>query len=221
MKRQAVIIALAFAGTWLVCPGQSFAHRLDEYLQASRLSVARGSVTLEIDLTPGVSIARQVLELMDTNGDGQLSATEEEAYAQQVLHSVALSVDGQGVDLRLTGEEFPQLNEMALGTAMIRLRASARIPEAAAGRHQVFYRNSHQPGISVYLANAMVPSDNRIEISGQSRDYAQHELAVDYRVVPRSAWPRYLWLIAGMAAAGLTAQALRFRLKFGVSGLRS
>ena len=33
------------------------AHRLDEYLQATRLSLARNQITLEIDLTPGANIA--------------------------------------------------------------------------------------------------------------------------------------------------------------------
>jgi hypothetical protein len=212
MKRSAVLITLAFAGMWLGYPAPSLAHRLDEYLQASRLSVDRDGVTLEIDLTPGVSVAPQVLALIDTDGDGQLSAAEAEAYANQVLNSVALSIDGRPVALILTGEQFPQLGEMTLGTGMIRLRATAKIPEVAAGRHQVFYRNSHQPELSVYLANALVPSDNQIEISGQSRDYAQHELIVDYRVTPKTAWPRSLWLIASLAIAGLASQAMWSRL---------
>jgi len=211
MKRSAFLTALAFAGMWLGCPAPSMAHRLDEYLQASRLSVDRDGVSLEIDLTPGVSVAPQVLALIDTNADGQLSADEGEAYAHQVLNSVELSIDGQPLALILTAEQFPQLREMTLGTGMIRLRASARIPEVSAGRHQVFYRNLHQPEISVYLANALVPSDNQIEISGQNRDYAQHELTVDYSVTPKTAWPRSLWLIAGVAIAGLAGRALRRR----------
>jgi hypothetical protein len=186
------------------------ARRLDEYLQASRLSVDRDGVTLEIDLTPGVSVASQVLALIDTNRDGQLSVTEGKAYANQVLNSVSLSIDGQPVALILTGEQFPQPGEMTLGTGMIRLRANAKIPEVAAGGHQVFYRNSHQPKMSVYLANALVPSDDQVEISGQSRDYAQHELIVDYRVTPKTKWPRSLWLIASLAIAGLAGQAMRW-----------
>jgi nickel/cobalt transporter (NicO) family protein len=204
---------------WLGCPAPSMAHRLDEYLQASRLSVDRDGVTLEIDLTPGVSVAPQVLALLDTNRDGQLSVTEGAAYANQVLNSVSLSIDGKPVVLILTGEQFPQLNEMTLGTGMIRLRANAKIPEVAAGRHQVFYRNSHQPEMSVYLANALVPSDNQIEISGQSRDYAQHELIVDYRVTPKTGWPRSFWLIACLAIAGLASQAMRYRLNHSASHL--
>jgi hypothetical protein len=209
MKRSVILIVLALAGMWLGCPAPSLAHRLDEYLQASRLSVDRDGVTLEMDLTPGVSVAPRVLALIDTNGDGQLSPAEAEAYAHQVLNSVTLSIDGQPVALILISEQFAPLHEMTLGTGMIRLRAGAKIPAVAAGRHQVFYRNSHQPQMSVYLANALVPSDSQIQISGQTRDYAQHELTVDYRVVPKTALPRSLWLIASLAIAGLAGQALR------------
>ena len=37
------------------------AHRLDEYLQATTVSVTQGVLTMRIGLTPGVSVAGAVL----------------------------------------------------------------------------------------------------------------------------------------------------------------
>ena len=47
-------------------------------------------MNLEIDLTPGVSIAKQVTGWIDTNGDGELSEAEGLAYANEVLTSLTV-----------------------------------------------------------------------------------------------------------------------------------
>ena len=39
----------------------ALAHRLDEYLQATRISVATNRIDLSIDLTPGVAVAAAVM----------------------------------------------------------------------------------------------------------------------------------------------------------------
>ena len=44
----------------LLLPAVALAHRLDEYLQATRLSLALDRVVLKIDLTPGVDVAARV-----------------------------------------------------------------------------------------------------------------------------------------------------------------
>ena len=63
---------------------------------------------------------------------------------------------------------------------MIRLSASVALPVLTGGSHQLFLGNTHRADIGVYLANALVPTDRRIEITGQRRDVAQHELTIDY-----------------------------------------
>src|SRR5262244_1835242 len=73
---------------------QVSAHRLDEYLQATRVSVERNRIVLEIDLTPGVSVAPLVFSFIDKNDDGGISKPEAEVYGQQVLNSISLSLDG-------------------------------------------------------------------------------------------------------------------------------
>ena len=78
---------------------------------------------------------------------------------------------------------------MNAGTGMIRFHAAAEFPAVAPGRHELLYRNTHQPDISVYLSNALVPVDRQIEINAQRRDTSQAELAIEYRVVAKSAWP--------------------------------
>ena len=179
------------------------AHRLDEYLQATRLSVDVDRVGLEIDLTPGVSIAREVLGWIDIDGDGHISGAEADAYARQVLRSVTLSVDGRPVPIALTENRVPPVEEMDLGVGTIQLRAIARMPAVSGGQHRVLFSNTHHPERSVYLVNALVPSDSRIQIAGQQRDCAQHGMMLTYDVTASAQQTQPYWLVAivVMAAA--------------------
>jgi hypothetical protein len=178
------------------------AHRLDEYLQATRLSVDVDRIDLEIDLTAGAAMASKIFDWIDTDRDGQISDAEGEAYAQQVLRSVALKVDGRPVPIRLVDNSFPQWSDMSLGVGTIRLRATAKVPAVGAGRHQVSFLNIHQPESSVYLVNALVPQNPRVQLGEPQRDFAQHGLTLDYSVMSDAPLARTFALLAGLAMAG-------------------
>ena len=137
MNGRGFFVSLAILGVWLAAPAPAGAHRLDEYLQATRLSIDIGRVDLEIDLTPGVAVAPQVFAWIDTNRDDRISDAEAEAYARQLLSSVALSVDGRPVPVTLIEIRVPQFREMNLGAGIIRVRATAKLPATGAGRHHV------------------------------------------------------------------------------------
>lgn len=200
------LLALLLGG-----PMPAGAHRLDEYLQATRLSIDSDGVSLDIDLTPGVAVASRVLGWMDTNGDGKMSTAENEAYARQMLSAVGLSIDGRAVPVTFVDGRFPDVRDMTAGAGTIRLRATSKMPPASSGRHQLAYVNDHRPEMSVYLVNALVPADPRIRITDQRRDPTQHRFTLDYDVTTRSGWARTSWLLAALAASGLLAVARRRR----------
>jgi hypothetical protein len=171
----------AIATLWAAAIAPASAHRLDEYLQASRLAIGASAIVLEIDLTPGVAIADRVFTEIDSDGDGEISGHEEDGYARRVLDSLVLSVDGRRTDLTLSARAFPARSEMNLGTGTIRLAAIAPIV-GTVGVHRVSFVNGFSPNLSVYLANTLVPSDGRIRIGEQRRDTLQRSISVEYRV---------------------------------------
>lgn len=211
MSLRRALVPVAVVGVCLARPLPAGAHRLDEYLQATRLAIDVDRIRLEIDLTPGISMAPRALAWMDTNGDEQISPAEGEAYARQVLGAVALSVDGRAAPITLVDRRFPELRDLRLGVGTIRLRAAAAVTPAASGGHQLSYVNSHQPDASVYLVNALVPDDPRIRITAQRRDPAQHGLAIDYDVTNHAGWVRVSWLLGGLLTIGLLAATRRAR----------
>lgn len=182
------------------CPARADAHRLDEYLQATRVTVAADHIRLELDLSPGVAIADSVIQAIDRDRDGRIEDGEAEAYATRVLRALALSVDGRPTRLQLEHRAFPSPADMREGVGTIRLVASAPV-STRAGRRRLSLANTFEPTISVYLVNALVPSDRRITPGAQRRDPLQRTYTLDYDVAGSGAWLG--WSIVIVALIGL------------------
>src|SRR5258708_26785272 len=109
-------LSLAAAGAILLSAGTpSFAHRLDEYLQATMVRVEMDFVGAEIRLTPGIAVFPVVLASIDGDADGLISDAEQSAYAARVLRDLSLTIDGDPVRLRLVSSKFAKIEEMMEG----------------------------------------------------------------------------------------------------------
>ena len=155
--RRVFIASVASVLAAAAMPATPAAHRLDEYLQASRVSVARDRIALEVDLTPGANIASDVIASLDRDGDAAISPIEAQSYGQSVLADLAVELDGRPVSLTLTRVEISTIAELREGMGAIRVQATATIDGSVAGRRNLHLQNDHQPEKSVYLANALVP----------------------------------------------------------------
>jgi hydrogenase/urease accessory protein HupE len=169
----------AFAIVVLFAAVPAFAHRLDEYLQATTFELRKERVDVQMRLTPGVEVLGSVLAAIDTNGDGVISPVEQRAYAEKVCRDVSLTIDGKPAPLRVMSLGFPKLEEMQEGLGEILLNFDAAVPAGGADRRLVFV-NHHQPAISVYLANCLVLADPAIRVTDQNRNYTQSHYEVDY-----------------------------------------
>jgi len=199
------VVVLAVGAVLLSGPRAS-AHRLDEYLQAARLRIEPARVELELDLTPGIAVADFVIADIDRDRDGVLSRSEERAYVEQLLSAIVLEVDGLPLHVRPVGSTFPDIQALRRGEGTIELRGESALPSLSNGAHQLSYRNTNRPDVSVYLANALVPESDRVAVHAQRRDTNQRELTIAYDLraqVNASARP---WLLFGIAGAlALTA----------------
>jgi hypothetical protein len=64
--------------------------------------------------------------------------------------------------------------------------------------------NTHQPESSVYLVNALIPENPRIQLGDPRRDRAQHSLTLDYtvRAETPSLLDRTIALLVGLVMIG-------------------
>jgi len=199
MKRLLLAAALVLAPA-----PRAVAHQIDEYLQATRLGISRDRIDVEVDLTPGVSIAPGILAAIDRNGDGRIDPREIEACARAVVANLSLRVDDRPYALTLVRADAPSADEIGDGTARIRVEATADVPLRTSGRHRIAYENGDRSPNGVYLVNALKPDSRQLSIVAQQRDRLQHSIAVD--VVVTTTLDAFMWL--GLSSMGFTALLL-------------
>jgi hypothetical protein len=98
---------------------------------------------VELDLSPGVLVAPQALVELDADGNQHISEAEGQAYADAVLRSVVLEVDGQPVALQITKIDMPEYLAIQAGYGTIRVFTEAPL-ESMAGTYQMSYANNGQ-----------------------------------------------------------------------------
>lgn len=167
-----IVMSLSLAGV-------ASAHRLDEFLQATLISVEKDHVKVSMRLIPGVGVSSAVITSVDTDGDGVLSTTEQWAYAERVPGDLVLTVDGERVKLKLVSVAFPQIEQMRDGVGEIRLEFTGDLPRGGPDRKLIL--ESHQQNKkAVYLVNCLVPRDRDIRIVAQKRNEQQSFYELDY-----------------------------------------
>ena len=179
------------------------AHRRDELLQAARVGVALDRIELELSLTPGMSVADDVIGAIDRDGDGVFSAEEQREYMGQVMVASELRIDGRIVRMETGTSTYPLLAELRDGVRSIELRSSATFPELSSGRHEITFTNNHRSDIGVYLANVLKPDSARIVILSQRRDPGQQRLAIDFTIDGGRLASVPVWLFGSGAAVWL------------------
>ena len=169
---------------FLAFPTAVFAHRLDEYLQATLVAIEPGVVRLQINLTPGVEVAEKVLARIDRDNNNAISKNESAAYAELLKRDLTLRLDGQKLKLKLTASKFPALTELRRGLGIIQIEFSATLDSLAPGPHKLVLENRHLPALSVYLINAAQPKTRTIQITSQKRTDNQGAGEIEFTFHP-------------------------------------
>ncbi len=213
MKRAVVLLCLLAT--------QARAHRLDEYLQGTILSISKSAITAELTLTPGVAVFPALMAVIDTNHDGTLSQTEQQDYATRVARDLTITVDGQSVQPVVTSAAFPTIEEMRAGQGEIRINLRAALPRGGAQR-TLLIENRHQSRMSAYQVNVLVPQDPDIRILSQRRNYSQSVYEVQFsQAGVNSGWGRLsfladapqLWILLILVIAGWLTYEWRARMQ--------
>ncbi len=205
-------IGTAFATVILLAFGNpAFAHRLDEYLEATTISLEKDRVAAQIRLTPGVAVFPLVIATIDTDHDGVISNAEQRAYAERVLADLALSIDGDRLRLQLVSTTFPKVEEMREGLGDIQVDFAAVVP-AYGPRHKLVFDNHHLNPVATFLVNCLAPSDPDFQVISQSRNYEQSHYQLEYSQSDNRAGPFSLaWWSGGRGWLGFVGLVLLLR----------
>jgi len=164
----------------LAVPSAVFAHRDDQYLQASLVAIEPSGVWLQINLTPGVAVAEQVIAEIDRDLDGVISKNEAAVYAESLKRDLTLRMNGRKLKLRLTASEFVTPAELRTGSGVIQIEFAANFGPLATGPHRLALENRHLPAVSVYLINAAQPRLATVQITRQKRNQNQSAGEIEF-----------------------------------------
>ena len=179
-------------GCWLcllALPSAASAHALDEYLQATLVEIEPTGIRLQIDFTPGVAVAEQVLAVMDRNHDGIISESEVADYGKLISRDVIVRLDERNVTLKMTDSNFPTPSELRSGWERIKIEFFLVCQPLPAGSHKLAIANLHLPSLSGYLINAALPKSNTIRILAQKRNPNQSMTEIDFTYQPPQTTP--------------------------------
>jgi hypothetical protein len=199
-------VTSAFRHLWallaclLAIPSATFAHQLDEYLQATLVAIEPHEIRLSINLTPGVAIADQVISRIDVDRDNAISSSEAAAYAESLRRDLTVRLDGKELPLDVTETYYPDLAELRTGWGIIQLQFSAPLARLTIGPHQLAIDNRHVAKISVYLLNAALPKSPEIHITRQDRNPTQSASEIDF-YFRQPAAPSRAWGILAISSA--------------------
>ena len=129
-------VAAALAAGFLLFGKTAWAHRIDEYLQATLLSVEATRVHGSMRMIPGVLVAEDTIAGIDSDGDGVYSDDEERAYAQRVLGDLSIAIDGQTVRPKLLSWSYPEPAQMRAGIGEIHIEYEVDLPLGGPSRHR-------------------------------------------------------------------------------------
>jgi len=183
------LAALALIVLSLAMPAS--AHRVDEYLQATLISLEKDHVEVFMRLAPGIAVSSAVLASIDTNADGVISESEKRAYAERVLTDLSFAINGNRLTPRLVSVNFPEVEEMKEGIGEIRIAFTMALPGGGRDRRFVF-ENHHQRPIAAYLVNCLTPRDRNIRVIAQDRNEEQSFYQLDYVQAGERSEPQYL-----------------------------
>ena len=175
---------LLVLGGLAMVPGDAFAHRLDEYLQATLVTIEPEVLRLHINLTPGVAVAGEVMAVIDGNKDGVISTNEGAAYAEALKRDLIVRFDERLVPLKLAKWHLPAPGELKTGEGVIQMEFSATMGVMTAGTHRVAVENRHLPKVSVYLLNATLPKTEAVRITKQKRNKNQSTGEIEFGFDP-------------------------------------
>ena len=180
LYRLSLLVAL------LAVPSTVFAHRDDEYLQATLVTIEPNGILLQINLTPGIAVAEQVIARIDRDRDDVISADEASAYVESLTRDLTLRLDGRNVELKRTGSQFVSPEELRTGSGIIQIEFSTKLAALLSGTHKLTLENRHLATISVYLINAAQPRLATIQITGQKRNDNQSVGEIEFTFHPLS-----------------------------------
>ena len=83
-----LIFISLISGLGLIFPNSVAAHPLDEFYQATFITIVPNRITIQIELYTGILVAPEIMTVIDTDQDDEISEAEGQTYVDLFLKGI-------------------------------------------------------------------------------------------------------------------------------------
>ncbi|UAK22858.1 hypothetical protein [Sphingomonas nostoxanthinifaciens] len=150
-------------------------------MQNAYITLAPGTIGLQLELTAGPKVAGTIIAALDANGDRKVAQAEARAFADRVLSASRLTVDGHPLSLRVVSADVPSYAALLGAHGTIKIVATARWADRP-GTSTLIYHNGYSPAESRCDANIFMKQANSpsYRVIAQQRSDDGRSLVVRY-----------------------------------------
>ncbi len=208
MKRCALVSAV------LLLAARTASAHPEHCAQSLFVEVEADRVTIAVELNPGSSVARSLVDHIDSNRDRAIDAREQDHYSAQLARELSAVIDGVALDVRCAPRSFSSPGVLETGAASLTVRCAAKSPALAAGSHELSVRSDHRPVASAYSIHVFTGAGGP-RVTGVRRALEGREAHVRFALDPPNLqWNRRARALAsacGLLSLGLLGGWLRRR----------
>ncbi|NOQ40155.1 MAG: hypothetical protein GQ562_07525, partial [Anaerolineales bacterium] len=134
----------------LVFPQAASAHPADMYFHTHTVLLAPGGIQVTWELIPGPMIAQAIWYSADQNDDQSISDPEALEWANTIIHTFSIELDGESLPLTLAGIEWPdEIQGLFKGDESIRVHLQAAWPDEIGPDHRLALHNRYNSKNSI------------------------------------------------------------------------
>lgn len=134
----------------LVFPQVASAHPADMYFHTHTVLLAPGGIQVTWELIPGPMIAQAIWYSADQNDDQSISDLEALEWANTIIHTYSVELDGESLPLTLAEIEWPdEIQKLYRGDESIRVHLQASWPDEIGPDHRLALHNRYNSKNSI------------------------------------------------------------------------
>ncbi len=134
----------------LVFPQVASAHPADMYFHTHTVLLTPGGIQVTWELIPGPMIAQAIWYSADQNDDQSISDLEALEWANTIIHTYSVELDGESLPLTLAEIEWPdEIQKLYRGDESIRVHLQASWPDEIGPDHRLALHNRYNSKNSI------------------------------------------------------------------------
>ncbi len=199
----------------LVFPQVASAHPADMYFHTHTVTLAPDGIQVNWELIPGPMIAQSIWYSADQNDDQSISDLEALEWANTIIQTFSVELDGESLPLTLAGVDWPgELQKLFNGDESIQIHLQAAWPDEIGIDHRLALHNRYNSKNSISWYEILGEDGITFDTPYQNRGTLDLDFGLSAGNEPsksltnwESGTPSIPWVVESVGLGGLAEEA--------------